>query len=163
MINMNKKRGKIWLAVAGIVVNSAGEWLVVKKKYGGLKGKWSLPAGFVKSGETLDEAVIREVKEETGIDTAVLGVVGIRTGVIHEEMSDNMVIFLLNALSETIVVQTDELFEAAFLSKEMLKESKDSSILLLHLVQLETFSRLSPHYGINPGNQFGYSQYHLYL
>ncbi len=34
---MGEKQDKIWLAVAGIVVNSAGEWLVVKKNMGGLK------------------------------------------------------------------------------------------------------------------------------
>jgi 8-oxo-dGTP diphosphatase len=163
MTNMGEKQDKIWLAVAGIVVNSAGEWLVVKKKYGGLKGQWSLPAGFVKSGETLDEAVIREVKEETGINAEVLGVVGVRTGVIHNEISDNMIIFWLRALSEKIIVQTDELFKAAFLSKEMLKESRDSSALLTHLAQLELSLKLSPNHSINPGNHFGYSRYHLYF
>jgi 8-oxo-dGTP diphosphatase len=163
MINMNEKRGKIWLAVAGVVVNSAGEWLVVKKKYGGLKGKWSLPAGFVKSGETLDEAVIREVKEETGIDAEVVALVGIRTGVINGEVSDNMVIFLLNALSDTIAIQTEELFEAAFLPKDVLKESRDSSKLLTHLAERESFSLLTLYFQINPGDQFGYTKYHLYF
>jgi ADP-ribose pyrophosphatase YjhB (NUDIX family) len=58
------KRGNVWLGVSGLVVNKKGEWLVVKKRYGGLKGKWSLPAGFVEGNETADEAVIRETLEE---------------------------------------------------------------------------------------------------
>ena len=69
-----EKRGKVWLAVSGLVKSTEGQWLVVKKRYGGLKGKWSLPAGFVDEGETADEAVIREVKEETGIDCTVKGI-----------------------------------------------------------------------------------------
>ena len=65
---MKKDRGKVWLGVAGVAVNELGQWLVVKKAYSGLKGRWSLPAGFVNAGETVDEAVVRELKEETGID-----------------------------------------------------------------------------------------------
>ena len=38
-----------------------------------IKRKWSLPAGFVNEGETVDEAVKREVLEETGIVAHVKG------------------------------------------------------------------------------------------
>lgn len=88
------KRGKVWLAVAGLVINKKGKWLVVKKKYSGLKGMWSLPAGFVNPGETVDEAAIRETKEETGIRTVSKGIIGVRSGVIQNDISDNMMIFL---------------------------------------------------------------------
>ena len=80
----------VWLAVSGLVISDTGEWLVVNKRYGGLKGQWSLPAGFVKNDETVDEAVIREVLEETGIHTEIEGMVGVRSGVIKGEISDNM-------------------------------------------------------------------------
>ena len=63
----------VWLAVSGLVISDKGEWLVVNKRYGGLKGQWSLPAGFVKNDETVDEAVVREVLEETGIQTEIEG------------------------------------------------------------------------------------------
>jgi 8-oxo-dGTP diphosphatase len=163
MANIEVNRGNVWLAAAGLVVNDAGEWLVVKKKYGGLKGKWSLPAGFVKPGETLDEAAIREIKEETGIHAEMIGFIGMRTGVIRGEVSDNMAIFLLRALSDTITVQTSELLTAMFLKKEVLQKDKSTSMLLFHLLQLEPFSYLSLHDGMNPGEPFGYTKYHVYF
>lgn len=43
---MRKDRGKIWLGVSGVTVNELGQWLVVKKAYSGLKGRWSLPKRF---------------------------------------------------------------------------------------------------------------------
>lgn len=41
--------------------------LFIKPKYGRFKDKWALPGGFVRDDETLDQAVKRELKEETGI------------------------------------------------------------------------------------------------
>lgn len=43
----------------------------------------------------MDEAVIREIKEETGIDCRVSGLIGFRTGVIRDDISDNMAIFIV--------------------------------------------------------------------
>ena len=87
-----KDRGNVWLAAAGLLIDENGRLLVVKKNYGGLKGKWSIPAGFVDAGETVDEAAVREVYEETGIFGEVSTILGIRSGVIKETISDNMVV-----------------------------------------------------------------------
>lgn len=163
MRTMDNKRGNVWIAAAGLVINESGEWLVVKKKYSGLKGKWSLPAGFVKPGEMLDEAAVREVKEETGIDAEPVALLGLRTGVIAGEISDNMAIFLLRPLSRDIVVQTDELYAAAFLSKTALQNDPNTSGLLRYLLALEPLDSLSLHDGLNPGDPFGYTKYRLYF
>ena len=64
------ENGKVWLAVSGLVATKDGRWLFVIQW---IKGKWSLPAGFVNEGETVDEAVKREVLEETGIVAHVKG------------------------------------------------------------------------------------------
>lgn len=56
--------------VSAIIYDDRGHLLIVKNK----KGEsfyWSPPGGAVEEGETLDQAVIREVKEETGYDITV--------------------------------------------------------------------------------------------
>jgi ADP-ribose pyrophosphatase YjhB (NUDIX family) len=163
-VNTHEKRGKVWLAVSGLVKSSDGNWLVVKKRYGGLKGQWSLPAGFVNEGETADEAVVREVKEETGIDCAVLGLVGLRTGVIKGEISDNLIVFLLEPIGElTITHQDNELYEARFMAPQELLSKKNTSILLHYLIK-ESLTVIKPETnGINPGDQFGYTAYKLFF
>lgn len=158
------KRGNVWLGVSGLVVNHNGDWLVVKKRYGGLEGMWSLPAGFVEGNETADEAVIREVKEETGIDCVNKGLIGLRTGVIKEEISDNMLLFLLEPLGEEIVkAQENELFEAKFMNPEILVKEENCSVLLKYLLDLQLQNTKTVIDGINPGDQFGYSSYKLFL
>jgi 8-oxo-dGTP diphosphatase len=150
------------LAVAGVVESPEGKWLVVKKKYGGLKGKWSFPAGFVEPNETLDEAIIREVQEETGIRCQVKGIIGIRSGVIKGEISDNMVIFALKPLNDEIVIQENELYEAKFLHQFELEKDEDSSLLIRKFIQMGKAEIKKMHDDLDPGEHFGYSSYKLF-
>ena len=60
------------VAVAALAVKD-GKILLVKRKYPPGAGKWSLPGGHVELGERLEEAVLRELKEETGVDGVVKG------------------------------------------------------------------------------------------
>lgn len=41
--------------------------LLIKQKFGTSTNKWALPGGFVKDTETLEQAVVRELSEETGV------------------------------------------------------------------------------------------------
>lgn len=161
----NTKRGNVWLGAAGLVVNSKGQWLVVKKRYGGLHGKWSLPAGFVNGSETIDQAALREVKEETGIDCNLLGMIGFRSGVIREEVSDNMAIFLMEAQDEEqpIAAQLSELYEADWMAPADLSNDSDASVMLHEMASYVLEEGLGPIENVDPGKIFGYSEYKLFF
>jgi mutator protein MutT len=58
------------VGVGAIVVDGSCV-LLVKRAHEPLKGEWSLPGGAVEVGETLADAVTREVREETGLDVRV--------------------------------------------------------------------------------------------
>lgn len=61
------------VAVGGIVINEHGEVLLVKTQHGG----WVFPGGQVEVGENLMDALTREIKEESGIDTTVSHLIGV--------------------------------------------------------------------------------------
>jgi 8-oxo-dGTP diphosphatase len=55
------------LGVGGIIFNTRGEVLLVKRKHEPLALQWSVPGGGLDSGETLESGTAREVLEETGL------------------------------------------------------------------------------------------------
>lgn len=59
---------KVMEAAGGLVFNSLEELLVIYRR-----GSWDLPKGKIDPGERKEEAAIREVMEETGVDQLQLG------------------------------------------------------------------------------------------
>ena len=55
----------------GAVIVDAGKVVLVRRKYEPLQGHWSLPGGMVEVGEKLEEALAREMLEETGLSVDV--------------------------------------------------------------------------------------------
>jgi ADP-ribose pyrophosphatase YjhB (NUDIX family) len=53
--------------VGAVVHDMAGRLLLIRRGHEPSRGLWSLPGGRVESGETLEQAVEREVREETGL------------------------------------------------------------------------------------------------
>jgi 8-oxo-dGTP diphosphatase len=55
----------------GAVIIDGDRVLLIKRAHEPLKGEWSLPGGAVEVGESLEGALIREVREETCLDVTV--------------------------------------------------------------------------------------------
>ncbi len=64
---------KHFVSVAALVTNDNGEILLVKSPWRG----WEYPGGVIEAGETFQEALKREVQEESGVDIEITGFVGI--------------------------------------------------------------------------------------
>jgi len=56
------------LVGVGAVIVHQGRVLLVQRGHEPLKGRWSIPGGLIEIGEMLHEAVVREVREETGLE-----------------------------------------------------------------------------------------------
>ena len=66
----NMKPGEFHLTVLGVLMRPDGKYLITRRRMDKewAAGWWEVPGGGVRAGEDSKDAVIREIKEETGID-----------------------------------------------------------------------------------------------
>ena len=57
-----------YLTADVFIYNESKEFILIKRKNEPHKNSWALPGGFVEIGETVENAAVREAKEETSID-----------------------------------------------------------------------------------------------
>ena len=85
-------------------------------------------------GETVDQDVLREVHEETCLQTIVRGLNGLRVGVIRGQISDNMAISICRASDKRIITpQLIEIYEALWMSQLDLTQDPHSSVIIHEL------------------------------
>ncbi|OYX05583.1 MAG: phosphohydrolase [Caulobacter vibrioides] len=65
----------------GVVCLRGQEVLLIKRGTPPRLGQWSVPGGRLEWGEALQDAALRELKEETGVDAALLGLIDVIDGV----------------------------------------------------------------------------------
>ena len=67
------------IPASAVVIVQDERILLVKRAVEPRKGLWSLPAGFIEIDETVRECAVRELKEETGLDVELDGIVDVAT------------------------------------------------------------------------------------
>lgn len=65
----------------GVVCLKGDEVLLIRRGQPPRLNQWSLPGGRLEWGETLDAAALRELKEETGVEAQLLGLIDVVDGV----------------------------------------------------------------------------------
>lgn len=71
------------LGIAALIFNR-DKILLIERGKEPLKGQWSLPGGALEVGETLEQGIIREVREETGLEVKPLKVLEIYERVMRD-------------------------------------------------------------------------------
>lgn len=67
---------RIFIGV-GAVVFRDGQVLLVRRGKPPFKGAWSIPGGALDYGERLEHCALREVREETGVEARLIGLIGV--------------------------------------------------------------------------------------
>ncbi len=111
MMYAKKRAGantRVRVGVAVIVRDSRG-WILLEKRSD--CGLWGLPGGRIEPGESVEQAAVRETREETGLSVEIARLVG-----VYSEPADRIVTFLDNG---DVVHLVDILVEAAIVSGEL--------------------------------------------
>jgi 8-oxo-dGTP pyrophosphatase MutT (NUDIX family) len=78
--NAFNNRDVKWTSAGGVVYDGAGRLALVRERKRSGQRLWTLPKGKLEDGETLEEAALREVREEAGVRARIRGYVGVHEG-----------------------------------------------------------------------------------
>ena len=86
---MNTSVGKagrdfVGVGVGAVVVNE-GKILLLLRKKAPEEGSWTIPGGKVEFGETVENAILREVKEEIGAEATIVRALGVTNHILAAE------------------------------------------------------------------------------
>jgi len=124
--------------VGALILSGDGEVLLIRQ------AKWSdqycIPGGHIELGETIEQALLREVKEETGLDADVIKLLGVQdhiySGSFHKKKHFIFLDYLCGAESKEVVLDNREAQEYLWIKPEKafdlnLAEGTRNSILQL--------------------------------
>ena len=108
------------LPVVVAVAVDSGRFLLIKRGIPPKKGYWGCPSGFVESGETPEEACLRELEEEAGVTGEITRL--IRVGRLSDEelYGDMIVVSYLVRITGGTPIAGDEVDEVKYHSPEEL-------------------------------------------
>lgn len=113
--------------VAQTYVEKEKKILMVQENKEGIKGKWNMPAGKLEDNESIIEAAIREVKEETGIDVKINGILAIQENIA--EFGQLIIIYFIGEyISGSISFDNKEISNVKWMTKEEIKKMNKSKI-----------------------------------
>jgi ADP-ribose pyrophosphatase YjhB (NUDIX family) len=98
---------------AGVLVESDGKVLLVKRINVPMQGKWTLPAGFVDGQEDPRSTAVRECLEETGLEVKIVDLVDVFYGQEHPRGA-SIVIFYRGRIVGGVLVAGDDADAVAF-------------------------------------------------
>lgn len=102
------------LSVDAVLFDAQGRLLLIRRKYPPYQGQFALPGGFVDTGETVEQAVLRELREETGIEGHVERLIGVYSDPARDPRRHNVSVAFLIAPTSQTPVGGDDAESAAF-------------------------------------------------
>ena len=99
------------------IIERGGEYLVARRRD---IGWWNLPGGGLEAGETVEQGVAREVREEIGVDIRIVRLVGIYS---KPQKSEVVLTFLCKLADDTPPTTSDEISEIGWFTPDTLPEN----------------------------------------
>ena len=125
------------VVAACVIKDDKGRYLLVQEAQPKVYGLWNLAAGHVDKNESIENAAIREAKEETGLDVSLIKKIGIWHDKVEEPIRHA---FTVKVLGGKITPQPGEILDVKWFSfdqiKQMRKENKLRVVWIFEAIEL---------------------------
>ncbi|MCX6661547.1 MAG: NUDIX hydrolase [Euryarchaeota archaeon] len=109
------------LTVDGILIET-GSILLIQRKHSPFQGSWALPGGFVEYGEKTEDALIREMSEETGLKIKIRALLGVYSDPSRDPRGHTVTVVYLVEPVGGVVNAGDDAMSAKFFKADELPE-----------------------------------------
>ena len=110
--------------------------LLIRRKNPPFKGMWALPGGFIEYKETTEDAVIREVCEETGLKTKIHKLAGVYSDPNRDPRGHTITIVYILEIIDGKLIANDDASEVKFFSlKNLPNLSFDHEEIIKEIIQ----------------------------
>ena len=120
--------------IVGGVIEKNGKILLVQEKQEKCYGKWNLPAGHLDSNESIMQGAIREIKEETGCDVELTGIVNLANRIMEDDIFV-CIVFTTKLLKENIKINPEEILDVKWWSIDDVLNNMDKDLRDLNFIK----------------------------
>ena len=99
-------------SAAGFILNDKGQIYLMRRGQEPHRGKWMMPGGHMKVGETIEECVKREIKEEVGMDVEIEKLFTVYSDPTQDLRHHALVVFFIVKLISQENIETIETMES---------------------------------------------------
>lgn len=120
--------------IVGGIIEKDGKILLVQEAQKRCYEKWNIPAGHLDFNETIMQGAIREIKEETGCDVELTGVVNISNRVLKDDIFIT-IIFSTKLINEDIKYDKNEILDVKWFDYDDIIKNMDSELRDLNFIK----------------------------
>lgn len=129
------------LAVDAVIIHGRKDVIVIERMFPPLG--WAFPGGFVDVGESCEDAVVRETKEETNLDTGIIRLIGVFSDPKRDPRGHVVSVAYLLKSTGGVPKAKDDAKRIHVMSKNELWPQR-FKLIKAHLAILDSFDRLYP-------------------
>lgn len=113
--------------IVGGVLEKDGKYLLVQETQEKCYKKWNIPAGHLDFNENIKQGAIREIKEETGCDVELNGILYIGNRIFEDDILV-MIIFSTKIINEKIKYDTNEILDVKWFGYDEIMNKMDDNL-----------------------------------
>lgn len=120
--------------IVGGIIEKDGKILLVQEAKKKCYEKWNIPAGHLDFNETIIQGAIREIKEETGCDVELTGVLNISNRVLKDDIFIT-IIFSTKLVNENIKYDKNEILDVKWFDYDDILKNMDNELRNLNFIK----------------------------
>jgi ADP-ribose pyrophosphatase YjhB (NUDIX family) len=104
--------------VSAIITDAQGEhFLLARRRFDPFKGYWDIPGGFLALGESLEDGLRRELREELDIEIRIMELLGSYPDAYGEDLTPTINVFYLATIVEGIPIARSDVSEVRWFNR----------------------------------------------